>query len=190
LLGPDLSLLELLPPAIHVAAPASPIELAGMVDLELPDTVEHTAPASSVGVTTTLVAAPTAAPLACAPTAASVTAFIDSIRLPLEEPLIKTPRRARTARTVSDDWIPRRSDRLAAKSVFRDPHPESQARRILLNKWAGRPEDAVTNTPDATISTKFHEQFGASVSSSKREAIRELFPMRGSRWTRTAVRLE
>jgi hypothetical protein len=48
----------------------------------------------------------------------------------------------------------------------------------------------VTNTPDATISTKFHEQFGASVLSSKREAMRELFPMRGSRWTRTAARLE
>jgi hypothetical protein len=87
----------------------------------------------------TPVVAPTAAPVACAPTAALVTAFIDSIRLPLEEPLIKTPPHARTARTVNDDWIPRRSDHLAAKSVFRDPQPERQARRILLTQMGGAP---------------------------------------------------
>jgi hypothetical protein len=79
---------------------------------------------------------------------------------------------------------------LAAKSAFRDTQPEKQARRVLLNKWVGRPDDAVTDTPDATISAKFHEMFGGSVSSSKREAIRELFPMRGVYWTRTAARLE
>jgi hypothetical protein len=134
---------------------------------------------------------PTApAPVAAAPTAASVAAFIDSMRLPLQEPLIKTPPRARTVRAVNNDWIPRRSDRLAAKSAFHDPQPEKKARRVMLNKWAGRPDDVVTNTPDATISTKFHEMFGDPVSSSKREAMREIFPMRGVRWTRTMARLD
>jgi hypothetical protein len=134
---------------------------------------------------------PTApAPVAAAPTAASVAAFIDSMRLPLQEPLIKTPPRARTARAIDDDWIPRRSDRLAAKSAFRDPQPEKQARRVMLNKWAGRPDHVVTNTPDATISAKFHEIFADPISSSKREALRAIFPMRGVRWTRTMARLD
>ena len=53
-------------------------------------------------------------------TAASVASFIDSLKLPLEEPLVCTPPRARTAKNVDDDWIPRRSDRLAAMSAFRD----------------------------------------------------------------------
>ncbi|KAK8458054.1 hypothetical protein SEVIR_3G293402v4 [Setaria viridis] len=126
---------------------------------------------------------PTApAPVAAAPTAASVAAFIDSMRLPLQEPLIKSPPRTRTSRVVDDDWIPRRSVRLAAKSAFRDPNHEKQARRVLMNKWAGRPEGAVTNTPDDMIATKFHEAFANAHPSSRREAMREFFRLRGGRW--------
>ena len=55
-------------------------------------------------------------------TAASAASFIDSLKLPLEEPLVCTPLRARTAKNVDDDWIPRRSDRLAAKSAFHGPY--------------------------------------------------------------------
>uniref|UniRef100_K3ZDB4 Uncharacterized protein n=1 Tax=Setaria italica TaxID=4555 RepID=K3ZDB4_SETIT len=114
---------------------------------------------------------PTApAPVAAAPTAASVAAFIDSMRLPLQEPLIKSPPRTRTSRVVDDDWIPRRSVRLAAKSAFRDPNHEKQARR------------AVTNTPDDMIATKFHEAFANAHPSSRREAMREFFRLRGGRW--------
>jgi hypothetical protein len=129
------------------------------------------------------------APAAAAAThsAASVTSFVDSLKLQLQEPLIRTPPRTRRN---DDDWIPRRSIRLAGKSHFRDPQPEKQARRVMLNKWAGRPDNASSGTPDAMIAVKFHDAFGASVSSSRREAMRALFPMRGSRWTRTAARLE
>jgi hypothetical protein len=112
------------------------------------------------------------------------------MRLPLQEPLIKTPPRAWTARAVDDDWIPCRSDRLVAKSAFRDPQPEKQARHVMLNKWTGCPEGVVTNTLDATISTKFHETFADPLSSSKREAMRVIFPMCGVRWTRTMTRLD
>jgi hypothetical protein len=112
------------------------------------------------------------------------------MKLPLQEPLIRTSPRYRVARAIDDDWIPRRSVHLATKSAFRDPQPEKQARRVLLNNWAGRPDDVVTDTPDVTISAKFHETFGGSVSSSKRGAMHELFPMRGACWTRTAARLE
>ena len=123
-------------------------------------------------------------------TAASVASFIDSLKLPLEEPLVCTPPRARTAKNVDDDWIPGHSDRLAAKSAFRDPQPEKQARRVLLNKWAGHPDNMATGTPDDSIASQFHEAFGGSVSTSKRAALRELFPMRGARWARTVARLE
>lgn len=83
---------------------------------------------------------------------------------------------AGTSTTTHAVWVPRRSTRLAAKSAFRDPQPEKQARRVLPNKWAGLPEDVVSNTPDATVAVKFHEAFTEPLSSSKREAMRELFP--------------
>jgi len=79
---------------------------------------------------------------------------------------------------------------LAAKSAFRDPQPEKQARRVLLNKWVGRPDNTATGTPDDSIASQFHEAFGGSVSTSKRAALREIFPMRGARWARTVARLE
>jgi len=61
------------------------------------------------------------------------TSFADSLRLPIATPLLSAPR-VRVSK-VPKAWIPRRSDRLAAKSIFRDPQPEKQARRVLLNKW-------------------------------------------------------
>ena len=59
-----------------------------------------------------------------APTAASVTAFVDSLRLPVLEPIIQDTPRAYVPRRRDDDWLPRRSTRLAAKHAFRDPNPE------------------------------------------------------------------
>jgi hypothetical protein len=35
---------------------------------------------------------------------------------------------------------------------------------VLVNKWEGRPDDAVTNTPDEGIVVKFHAAFGGPVS--------------------------
>jgi hypothetical protein len=69
-----------------------------------------------------------------------------------------------------------------AKSAFRDPNPERQAKRVLVNKWEHRLEDAVTNTPNDKIIDKLHEAFTELLSSSKREAMRELFPMHGAQW--------
>lgn len=70
----------------------------------------------------------------------------------------------------------RRSDRLVAKSAFRDPQPEKQAKRVLLNKWNRQPDHARMTAPDATIATRFHAVFASPLSSSKRAAMRELFP--------------
>jgi hypothetical protein len=76
----------------------------------------------------------------------SVMGFIDSLKLPLQEPLIKTAPRPRQAHRIDDSVVPRHSDRLAAKSVFRDPQPEKQAKRVMMNKWRRRPEHAVSCT--------------------------------------------
>jgi hypothetical protein len=101
--------------------------------------------------------------------------FINAITLPLQENLLQAPPRRRARRREPENFIPRRSDRLAAKSVFRDPNPEKQAKRVLVNKWEGRPDDAVTNTPDEGIALKFHAAFGGPVSPRKLEYMRMLF---------------
>lgn len=72
--------------------------------------------------------------------------FINALKLPLHESLLQAPPRPRARRTESANLIPRCSDRLAAKSAFHDPNPEKQAKRMLVNKWDGRPDDAVTNS--------------------------------------------
>jgi hypothetical protein len=73
--------------------------------------------------------------------------------------------------------VPRRSDRLAAKSAFRDPNPKKQAKRALVNKWKCRPNDAPIDATDDRIAVLFHETFKELVDSLTREALRELmFP--------------
>jgi hypothetical protein len=104
--------------------------------------------------------------------------FINAVMLPLEGGLLQAPPRPRARRREPVCVVPRRSDRLAAKAVFRDPNPEKQAKRVLVNKWENRPDDAVTVTPDDGIAVKFHAAFG-DPSTVHREAMRELF--RGTR---------
>ena len=77
-------------------------------------------------------------------------------------------------------FVPRRSDRLAAKSIHRDPNPKKQAKRVLLNKWRREPANG-SQTPDPAIAAKFHETFVGPLSASQQAAMRELFPMAGAR---------
>ena len=107
--------------------------------------------------------------------------FIQSFRLPLQEPLITSAPRLRVSRRNDCDLVPRRSDRLAVKSAFRDPKPENQANRVLVNKWQRRPDNAPHMTPDPTIAMRFHETFAEPLSSSKRGAMHVLFPKAGAR---------
>jgi hypothetical protein len=71
-------------------------------------------------------------------------------------------------------------------SAFRDPNPEKQAKRVLLGKW--QPSACALRsapaTPDATIAARFRETFREPLSSSKREALQELFPLIGARGRR------
>jgi hypothetical protein len=108
----------------------------------------------------------------------SVEDFIAGLKLPLEKSLIQSPLRFRVSCVQVENVVPRRSDRLAAKSIYRDPNTEKQAKRIMLSKWqpsASAPRSTPV-TPDATIATRFHETFQEPLSSSKRAAMRELFP--------------
>jgi hypothetical protein len=118
-------------------------------------------------------------PVAGAPTVASVTAFIDSFRLPLEEPMIKATPRAWIPRRRDADWTPRRSVRLAAKAASRDPNPERQAKRILINKW--KPGHVNSDTPDSTVHSEFRKVFAETSPTARREAMSILFPLRADR---------
>ena len=52
----------------------------------------------------------------------------------LKVPLIQSPPRLRVSRVRDENLVARRSDRLAAKPVFRDPKPENQAKRVMLGR--------------------------------------------------------
>jgi hypothetical protein len=119
----------------------------------------------------------------------SVEDFIAGLKLPLEVPLIRSPSCLRVSRVRVEGLVSRRSDRLAAKSAFRVPNPEKQAKRVLVGKWqpsASAPRSATT-TSDAAIAVWFHETFREPLSSSKRETVQELFPMAGARRRRAAA---
>ena len=65
---------------------------------------------------------------------------------------------------------------LGAKTAGRDPDPEKQAKKVLLNKWKPRAPWSAQVTPDAAIAKKFRETFAEPLSSAKRAAMSELFP--------------
>jgi hypothetical protein len=119
----------------------------------------------------------------------SVEDFIAGLMLPLETPLIQSLPRLRVSRVRVENLVPRRSDRLDAKSVYRDPNPEKQANRVLLSKWqpSASASRSAPATPDATIATRFHETFQKPLSASKREAMQELIPMAGARGRRATA---
>ena len=68
-------------------------------------------------------------------------------------PASRSPLSSRfSPRHLDHDLVPRRSDRLAAKSAYRDPVPEKQARRVLPGKWTNRSTNTATRTPRTTPS--------------------------------------
>lgn len=119
-----------------------------------------------------------------APAAADGAAdFLDSLILPLLDPIITStpsahaPRRRRRV-DADADWTPRRSSRLAAKSVYRDPEPERQAKKIMLGKWKDVPTNAV---PDLALDEEFQKAFAAASLSARKQAMAVMFPRAGAR---------
>jgi hypothetical protein len=81
-------------------------------------------------------------------TVSSVDEFITSYKKPLMQPILSTPRlRSTKAAPVNDDddWIPKRSAYLAAKSRFRAEQPEAQARKVMMKKLGFEVETEIPN---------------------------------------------
>jgi len=164
-------------PSVDIATMATDVEAPGVdgVDSSVVAAVGAEAPRADG------VDAPVDAAVAAPDNIDAADLFFDSLRLPLQG-LLHTPPRPRAARQEPASLVPRRSDRLAAKAAFRDPNPEKQAKRMLVNKWERRPDNAVNDTPNDTIAVKFHETFDGPVSPRKWEAMGELMPMLAKRW--------
>jgi hypothetical protein len=106
---------------------------------------------------------------------ATLPEFIHALRLPLQEPLIDSTPIRRTSRRVSP-VVPRRSTRIASMTHLRDSRPEEQAKKVMLRKWRPVARASPPHSPDASFAEKFHRTFKKPLSSSKRAALRELFP--------------
>jgi hypothetical protein len=69
--------------------------------------------------------------------------------------------------------------RIASMTQLRDPRPEEQAKKVMLRKWRLAARASPPHSPDASFAEKFHQTFKEPLSSSKRAAMRELFPAGG-----------
>jgi len=77
-----------------------------------------------------------------------------------------------------DDFIPKRSARLAAKSKFRAAKPEAQARKVLMTKLGLEVE---TEKPDEASFEEFQQVVATTPLQVRREAMSALFPGRRRR---------
>jgi hypothetical protein len=112
----------------------------------------------------------------------SVDDFISSLSTTIETPILSSRPKLWVSQEPDYSIVPRRSLRLADKP--KASNPEVQATRVMLKKFG---KDDPPPSSDESGARRFKETFGGALSSSKKEALRELFPARkrfGS--TRTA----
>lgn len=106
----------------------------------------------------------------------SADSFINRFKKPLQEPVLQTTPTLRTTKAihdlVDDEWIPKHSVRLAAKSKFREAKPEVQARKVMMKRLGLQIE---TKDPDEASFDEFHTAFRRLVSLVTREAMQVLF---------------
>jgi hypothetical protein len=117
----------------------------------------------------------------------TVDGFISTFKKQLEQPIILSPPRLRTTRkprhAEDDDFVPKRSIRLAKKSAHREPKPEAQARKVMLKRIGLEVETA---RPDEATFDEFQTVFAIPLTESTREAMDVLFPGRKQRAMRAA----
>ena len=105
--------------------------------------------------------------------------FIDSFRRPLQQPLVASPPRLRVTRKINydvdDDFVPKCSAQLAAKSKFREPKPEAQARKVMMKRIG---LETPTEVPDEASFEEFQQAFALLISPMTRKAMDALFPIR------------
>lgn len=105
--------------------------------------------------------------------------FVLTFKKKLQPPLILSTPHVRVTRARSDeDFIPKRSVRLAAKSMHRDPKPEAQARKVMMKRLGLEVE---TERPDEASFDDFRTAFTAPLAEDTREAMNVLFPGRKQR---------
>lgn len=116
------------------------------------------------------------------PAVPSVEEFIASFKKLLPQLVLPSTPRLRKTRSAhteeDDDWVPKRSTRLAAKSKFRADKPEAQARKVMMKKLGFEIE---TEIPDEASFDEFQTTFRLPLTPSKREAMQVLFPGRKQR---------
>jgi hypothetical protein len=112
----------------------------------------------------------------------SVDDFISSISSNLSTPILMSPPRLRVSQVPNYNVVPRRITRLADKP--KASNPEVQATNIMLKKL-GR--DVPLPTSEDSATRRFRETFSGPLSSSTKEAIRELFPARKQFGSRRAA---
>ena len=114
--------------------------------------------------------------------------LVNTFRKPLSQPILSSPPRLRITRAArerdDEELIPKRSARLAAKSRFREPKPEAQARKVMMKRLGVEVE---TQLPNEASFQEFQAAFTLPLTPSTREAMKVLFPERKQRAVR-AVR--
>ena len=124
-----------------------------------------------------------------APVAVNLSAeeFVATFTKPLEDPLLPTPslRRTKPSRQDDEDWMPKRSARLAAKSRSRDARPDAQARKLLMKKLG---YEVDTLRPHEASFDEFHDvAFQAALCGQAGEAMQCLFKGKQQRVLRCAT---
>jgi hypothetical protein len=107
------------------------------------------------------------------PTCDFVDEFISSISADIRTPILSSPPRLRVSQEPDYSIVPRRSLRLADKP--KASNPEVQAMNVMLKKLG---KDVPLPSSDASGARRFRETFGGTLSSTTKEALRELFPAR------------
>lgn len=181
----DVDLMEVadLGPVAHPAS-SPPGEPLLAQEMEVPGAQAEEAPE-----TTSPVVAPLgtgASSVQAASTPEMLPSFIDSLRLPLGEPLVESTPIRHVSRRVSP-IVPRRSVRIPALTHHRDLRPEIQAKKVMLRKWRPAARSPSPLSPDNSYNVKFRRHFREPLSSSRCEAMRELFPSR-RRWSAARAR--
>jgi hypothetical protein len=96
-----------------------------------------------------------------------------SISSNLSTPILSSPPRLKVSQVSDYNIVPWRSSRLADKP--KASNPEVQAMNVMLKKLG---KEVPPPASEDSAACYFHETFAGPLSSSKKEAMRELFPAR------------
>jgi hypothetical protein len=128
------------------------------------------------------VATPSASATVDVPVALDVDSFILSITAAMTPPILPSTPKLRVSQVPDYSVVPRHSTRLADKP--KASNPEVQATRVMLQKFG---KDQPPPTSEESGARRFRETFSGQLSSTKKEAMRELFPARRRLGSRRAA---